>query len=119
MIAHAQRLAQQQASLHQLQARSEEATNRAADVDRAKAALAENKIQAASVDWDSVDVGAREDALPLHKPGRMPWLIRAGFLVAVLAIVLMLACFAYVFWPERSVRKRATGFEPATFSLEG
>jgi hypothetical protein len=72
---------------------------RAADVDRAKAALAENKIQAASVDWDSVDIGVREDALPLHEPGRMPWLIRAGFLVAVLAIVLTLACFAYVLWP--------------------
>jgi hypothetical protein len=60
---------------------------RAADLERAKATLSENKVEAASIDWDSVDIGEREDELPLSAPGRMPWLAMIGWLVAVAGLV--------------------------------
>ncbi len=63
---------------------------RAAALDRAKAALAENKVESASVDWDSVDVGEREDTLPLRKPRRMPLPARIGFVLAMIVLATML-----------------------------
>lgn len=56
---------------------------RARDLDAAKAALAEMRAAAADIDWESVDVGEREDALPLTEPGHVPWLARLGFWIAV------------------------------------
>jgi hypothetical protein len=68
---------------------------RAGDFDRAKAVLEENTIVSASVDWDSVDVGEREDHLPLHAPGRMPWPARIGFVLAMVVLATMLAGIAW------------------------
>jgi hypothetical protein len=68
---------------------------RAGDADRARAVLAENKIESAGVDWDSVDVGEREDDLPLRKPGRMPLLARIGFVLAMIVLATMLAGIAW------------------------
>jgi hypothetical protein len=63
---------------------------RAADLERAKAALSENTIESASVDWDSVDIGEREDELPLRPPGRMPWPAKIGFALAMFILATML-----------------------------
>ena len=63
---------------------------RAADLEHARAVLTENTTQAASVDWDSVDVGEREDTLPLHAVGRVPVLARLGVVVAIIALLTML-----------------------------
>lgn len=81
---------------------------RAADVERARAVLVESKIEAASVDWDSVDLGERDDRLPLHKPGRMIWPARVGFVLAMFILVTFLAGFVWsliliVFWVIRAL----------------
>lgn len=62
---------------------------RSGDVERARAMLAESEI-----DWDEVDVGDREDDLPLRKPGRMPIAARVSFIVAVLAVLMAAALAA-------------------------
>ena len=64
---------------------------RQADLERAREALKQNVADSVDLDWDEVDVGVREDDLPLNTPGRMPLIIKIGFLVAVIAILLALA----------------------------
>jgi hypothetical protein len=60
---------------------------RRADLEQARAALDRNVADSIDIDWDEVDVGSREDALPLHSPRRMP----VGAKIAmVLAIVIVL-----------------------------
>jgi hypothetical protein len=63
---------------------------RAADADRARAVLEENAAESSSIDWGSVDVGEREDSLPLRAPGRMPWPARIGFVLAMIVLITML-----------------------------
>ncbi len=58
---------------------------RRADLDRARAALAED-----AVDWDAVDVGEREDDLPLRPPGRTLFLARMALLAAAAVFGLVL-----------------------------
>lgn len=60
---------------------------RLADVERARAALDDNRKNAPSIDWDSVDVGEREDALPLKPVGRMPLAALVGYLTAIVFIL--------------------------------
>ena len=43
------------------------------------------------LDWDEVDVGERDDDLPLTPVNRMPLLARIGFAVAVAVLILTLA----------------------------
>lgn len=61
------------------------------DADRARALLAATRANADSVDWDSVDVGDRDDDVPLRTPGRMPPLARIAFAVAVLIVLVTIA----------------------------
>ena len=68
---------------------------RAADLEQAKAALSENRANAPSIDWDSVDIGEREDNLPLGQPGRMPWPAKIGFALAMIVLGVMLAGVAW------------------------
>jgi hypothetical protein len=53
------------------------------DRDRARALLRETIADSVDLDWDQVDVGEREDNLPLHPVNRMPLLARIGFALAV------------------------------------
>ena len=64
---------------------------RRADLERARAALEKNATDSVDLDWDEVDVGEREDDLPLTPVNRMPLLARIGFAVAVAVVVLTVA----------------------------
>jgi hypothetical protein len=67
------------------------------DFDRAERTLKQNVADSVDMDWDSVDVGDREDNLPLTVRKGMPPLMKAGFAVAVLAVVVMIvAALVYV-----------------------
>ncbi len=61
---------------------------RAADLDRARTLLQTRIADSVDIDWDEVDVGEREDSLPLTPVGRMPLLIRVG--LALLAAIVAL-----------------------------
>jgi hypothetical protein len=58
------------------------------DLERARTILKQVVADSVDIDWDEVDVGEREDDLPLHDVGRMPPLAKVSFVVA-LAIVLI------------------------------
>lgn len=64
---------------------------RRADLERARAALEKNATDSVDLDWDEVDVGEREDQLPLTPVNRMPLLARIGFALAVAVVVLTVA----------------------------
>ncbi len=64
---------------------------RRADLERARAALEKNTSDSVDLDWDEVDVGEREDHLPLTPVNRMPLLARIGFAVAIAVVVLTVA----------------------------
>ena len=61
---------------------------RRADLERARTILNQVIADSVDIDWDEVDVGKREDDLPLQPVGRMPPLAKASFLLA-LAIALI------------------------------
>jgi len=52
------------------------------DLDAARRVVERNHSDASLIDWDEVDVGDRRDALPLHRPGRLPWPAAIGFAIA-------------------------------------
>ena len=58
------------------------------DVERARKILEQRIEDSVDLDWDEVDVGEREDKLPLHEVGRMPLPARVGLAVAAAIIVL-------------------------------
>ncbi|MHC5023804.1 MAG: putative signal transducing protein [Planctomycetota bacterium] len=60
---------------------------RRADAERAKAALEQNVEDSVDLDWDEVDVGEREDDLPLTGPGSMPLLARISLAAAILLVL--------------------------------
>lgn len=66
---------------------------RKGDLERARRVLEEKAETPADVDWDSIDVGEREDRLPLREPGRMPWPARVAMVVAILAALTLFAGF--------------------------
>ncbi len=55
---------------------------RQADLQRARAVLEKNKQDSIDIDWDEVDVGQREDSLPLTRSNRMPAMARASTIIA-------------------------------------
>lgn len=59
---------------------------RASELDAAKAALESNVADSIDLDWDEVDVGEREDSLPLRDPTRMPLLAKVAFALVLLLI---------------------------------
>lgn len=70
---------------------------RQADLERAQAALKQNVADSVDLDWNEVDVGQIEDDVPIshpHRPQRhslpMPFIIRMGFLVAVILAIIMI-----------------------------
>jgi hypothetical protein len=59
---------------------------RRGDLERARAALKQNVADSVDLDWNEVDVGEREDALPLGSVGRRPLLAHAGWWLAVILL---------------------------------
>ncbi len=59
---------------------------RQADVDRARAALAQNVADSVDLDWDQVDVGERVDDLPLTTREGMPPAARIAWLLTLLLL---------------------------------
>ncbi len=62
---------------------------RRSDLDRAKAALEANTADSVDIDWDEVDLGEREDNLPLNTPGRVPPLVWVA--LGAMALLLLAA----------------------------
>ena len=58
------------------------------DVERARRILEQRIADSVDLDWDEVDVGRREDDLPLRRPGRKPVPARVAFAVAIVLILL-------------------------------
>jgi hypothetical protein len=56
------------------------------DLERATDLLKQVIADSVDIDWDEVDVGEREDDVPLRKVNRMPILAMASFAVAVAII---------------------------------
>jgi hypothetical protein len=63
------------------------------DLERAKALLEQVISDSVDIDWDEIDVGQREDDLPLHKVNRMPPLARVSFVIALVLILITM-----LFW---------------------
>lgn len=57
------------------------------DLDRARSLIKDTIEDSVDLDWDEVDVGQREDDLPLRPPGRMPLMAMIG--MAVVAAILI------------------------------
>jgi hypothetical protein len=53
------------------------------DLQRAQSVLRQTIADSVDLDWDEVDVGQREDDLPLRAVGRMPVLAMISYAVAV------------------------------------
>lgn len=71
---------------------------RGSDLQRAQAILRESEQDSVDLDWDEVDVGEREDDLPLGTVGRMPVPARvaaalAAALLLISAVVGMILLF--------------------------
>jgi hypothetical protein len=69
------------------------------DLERALAALQGALEESVDIDWDEIDVGKREDDLPLHEVNRMPvpamiaYAVAMGLLI-ITALVWLLGTFA-------------------------
>ena len=60
------------------------------DLERARDALKTNISDSVDLDWDEVELGEREDNLPLTAPGRTPALAKIAFVAVALGAALML-----------------------------
>lgn len=68
------------------------------DLERARSVLRESERDSVDLDWDEVDVGEREDNLPLSPVGRMPLLakIAAATAAAILLVSAVLGLLVMV-----------------------
>lgn len=66
---------------------------RASQLEQAKAVLASNPSDTGALNWDDVDLGEREDALPLKTSRGMPLVARIAFVVAALLLLAGIAAF--------------------------
>ena len=66
------------------------------DLERARRLLDETLSDSVDLDWDEVDVGEREDTLPLHPVNRMPLLAKVGFAVALVILIMGAAVFIFI-----------------------
>ncbi|UCD74405.1 MAG: hypothetical protein JSV91_11510 [Phycisphaerales bacterium] len=67
---------------------------RAGDFQRARAELRQNISDSVDLDWDEIDVGEREDNLPLASQRRLPSPMRAAI---VIGGIILLAVLVRVF----------------------
>lgn len=72
---------------------------RAADEDAAKQALEQRATDSVDIDWDTVDVGRREDRLPFKQPGQTPLAAQIAFSIAIVIVVatLLIALLSLLF----------------------
>ncbi len=68
---------------------------RTADLQRARTVLRDSDRDSIDLDWDEVDVGERDDNLPLTPVGRMP--IPAKIAAALAAVILILTALVGLF----------------------
>ncbi len=68
---------------------------RASDLSRAREILDRAIADSVDLDWDEVDVGKREDDLPLHEVRRMPPLAKIARALAVAILILAAAAAVY------------------------
>jgi hypothetical protein len=62
---------------------------RKADLERARGVLSQNVADSVDLDWDEVDVGQREDDVPIaHRTG-LPLIVRLGQIVAALMLAMI------------------------------
>lgn len=57
------------------------------DFERARGVLEQAAADSATVDWEQVDVGARDDSLPLTVRHGLPLMVKVGFALAVAALL--------------------------------
>lgn len=69
---------------------------RQSELARARQALQESRARGRDLDWDQVELGEREDDLPLSPPGRMPLAAKIAFAAAavVAGITVLLVLIA-------------------------
>ena len=67
---------------------------RRTDLQRALAILRESEQASVDLDWDEVDVGEREDDLPLQTVGRMP--VPARVAAAIAAVLLLISALSWI-----------------------
>ena len=60
------------------------------DLERAKELLDNCVADSVDLDWDEVDVGEREDSLPLGSAGRMPFLAKIALTIFLLSLLMWL-----------------------------
>jgi hypothetical protein len=70
---------------------------RAADLQRAQAALKQNVADSVDLDWDEVDVGEREDQLPLSTRQGMPVMAKVSVVVAALIVASIILAILVLF----------------------
>lgn len=58
-------------------------------LERARRLLEERLAGAAAIDWETADLGARTDDLPLRQPGRRTLLVWVGWGLAVVLILVV------------------------------
>lgn len=63
------------------------------ELDQARSLLKQNAADSVDLDWDEVDVGQREDELPLKDSAGIPLAAKLGFTVAALIMLMMLVGF--------------------------
>ena len=64
------------------------------DLEEARSILKQNAVDSVDLDWDEVDVGEREDQLPLKESPGIPLAAKLGFAVA--ALILMMLLFGFL-----------------------
>ena len=66
----------------------------ARDLEHACEVIREHLSESVDLDWDQVDVGERVDDLPLRTPGRMPWIARVAYAVAIVIALISIVGMA-------------------------
>jgi len=62
----------------------------AEDLERARQALEQRIEDSVDLGWDEVDVGEREDRLPLTSVAHVPALVKVAVILAVLSLITMI-----------------------------
>lgn len=60
------------------------------DLERARVVIDANVADSVDLDWDEIDVGQREDDLPLHRVDRLPVPAGIGLIAAFVMVVILL-----------------------------